>query len=150
MPLSPPPPPPGLVYPTDSEFISRLKELEKNQQEESIPLIPTTPQELEDMLRLCCYTPLNLPRQVQNCATWSKIQIKTLLRLQTLLKLLQIQNQHITAATVNTDILQLVLMLLFLPLLLLQYLRNTHGRHGRVCVCVCVCVCVLSGPAWSP
>lgn len=56
--------PAGLVYPTDSTFISRLKELENNQREESIPLIPTTPQELEDMLKLCCYTPLKLPRQV--------------------------------------------------------------------------------------
>ncbi|XP_069006811.1 monoacylglycerol lipase abhd6-A-like isoform X1 [Embiotoca jacksoni] len=56
--------PAGLVYPTDSEFISRLRELEKNPQEESIPLIPTTPQELTDMLRLCCHTPINFPRQV--------------------------------------------------------------------------------------
>lgn len=57
--------PAGLVYPTDSKFISRLKELEQNlHEQESIPLIPTTPEELEDMLRLCCYTPLKLPRQV--------------------------------------------------------------------------------------
>ncbi|XP_040888860.1 monoacylglycerol lipase abhd6-A-like [Toxotes jaculatrix] len=56
--------PAGLVYPTDSEFIVRLRELENNQDEGSIPLIPTTPQELENMLRLCCHTPLNLPRQV--------------------------------------------------------------------------------------
>lgn len=56
--------PAGLIYPTDSEFISRLREMEKTQQEDSIPLIPSTPQELDDMLRLCCYTPLNLPRQV--------------------------------------------------------------------------------------
>ncbi|XP_070758312.1 monoacylglycerol lipase abhd6-A-like [Enoplosus armatus] len=62
--------PAGLVYPTESKFIIRLREMEKSrqeeksQQEESIPLIPSTPQELEDMLRLCCYTPLNLPRQV--------------------------------------------------------------------------------------
>lgn len=32
--------------------------------EESIPLIPSTPQELEDMLKLCCHTPPKLPRQV--------------------------------------------------------------------------------------
>ncbi|XP_042365817.1 monoacylglycerol lipase abhd6-B-like [Plectropomus leopardus] len=56
--------PAGLVYPTDSEFISRLREMEKTQQEDSIPLIPSTPQELEDMLKLCCFTPLNLPKQV--------------------------------------------------------------------------------------
>ncbi|XP_035518235.1 monoacylglycerol lipase abhd6-A-like [Morone saxatilis] len=56
--------PAGLVYPTDSEFISHLRELEKTEMKDSIPLIPTTHQELEDMLKLCCYTPLNLPRQV--------------------------------------------------------------------------------------
>ncbi|CAI5687177.1 unnamed protein product [Oreochromis niloticus] len=56
--------PAGLVYPTDSEFISRLRELEKGEKDESIPLVPTTIQELKDMLRLCCYTPPKLPRQV--------------------------------------------------------------------------------------
>lgn len=69
--------PPGLVYPTESAFISRLREMEKTQQEDSIPLIPSTPQELEDMLRLCCYTPLKLPRQVHSWAAWSYIHIKT-------------------------------------------------------------------------
>ncbi|XP_037611697.1 monoacylglycerol lipase ABHD6-like [Sebastes umbrosus] len=54
--------PGGLVYPTDSEFISRLKEIQKTQQVESIPLIPYTPQEMEGMLKLCCYNPPNLPR----------------------------------------------------------------------------------------
>ncbi|XP_028261958.1 monoacylglycerol lipase abhd6-A-like [Parambassis ranga] len=61
--------PAGLVYPKESEFIVRLREMEKkkqenNQQEESIMLIPTTLQELDDMLRLCCHNPLNLPQQV--------------------------------------------------------------------------------------
>lgn len=57
--------PAGLVYPTDSEFINRLRELEKGEKDDSIPLIPTTLQELDDMLRLCCHTPLNLPQQVK-------------------------------------------------------------------------------------
>uniref|UniRef100_A0A3P8U7B9 Abhydrolase domain containing 6, acylglycerol lipase n=1 Tax=Amphiprion percula TaxID=161767 RepID=A0A3P8U7B9_AMPPE len=57
--------PAGLVYPTDSKFVTRLRELEKNPDEnESIPLIPRTPEELNDMLRLCCHTKLNLPRQM--------------------------------------------------------------------------------------
>ncbi|XP_029287745.1 monoacylglycerol lipase abhd6-A-like [Cottoperca gobio] len=56
--------PAGLVYPTESEFIVRLREMEKTQLEESIPLIPSTPKELDAMLKLCCYTPLNLPRQI--------------------------------------------------------------------------------------
>ncbi|XP_061543124.1 monoacylglycerol lipase abhd6-B-like [Phycodurus eques] len=56
--------PSGLVYPTDSEFIVRLRELEKNPEESSIPLIPSSAQELEDMLRLCCHKPPKLPRQM--------------------------------------------------------------------------------------
>ncbi|TNN38314.1 Monoacylglycerol lipase abhd6-A [Liparis tanakae] len=56
--------PAGLVYPTETEFIRRLRELEKTREAESIPLIPSTPQELEDMLKLCCHNPLNLPRQI--------------------------------------------------------------------------------------
>ncbi|XP_028302156.1 monoacylglycerol lipase abhd6-B-like [Gouania willdenowi] len=56
--------PAGLDYPKESKFISRLKELEENPQEnESIPLIPTTVQELEDMLSLCCHAPMKFPRQ---------------------------------------------------------------------------------------
>ncbi|XP_040060906.2 monoacylglycerol lipase abhd6-A isoform X1 [Gasterosteus aculeatus] len=56
--------PAGLVYPTETEFIRRLRELENTPQVESIPLIPSTPQELDDMLKLCCYTPPKLHRQV--------------------------------------------------------------------------------------
>ncbi|XP_010755235.2 monoacylglycerol lipase abhd6-A [Larimichthys crocea] len=56
--------PAGLVYPKDSEFISRLKKLENSPQEESIPLIPTTLQELEDMLSLCLCNSLSFPRPV--------------------------------------------------------------------------------------
>ncbi|MEQ2162401.1 hypothetical protein GOODEAATRI_019376 [Goodea atripinnis] len=59
--------PAGLVYPTESEFISRLKKLEENnEQKESIPLIPSTLKELDAMLKLCCHNPPNLPRQVQD------------------------------------------------------------------------------------
>uniref|UniRef100_A0A3Q1EKC9 Abhydrolase domain containing 6 n=1 Tax=Acanthochromis polyacanthus TaxID=80966 RepID=A0A3Q1EKC9_9TELE len=57
--------PAGLVYPTDSKFVTRMRELEKNPDEnEPIPLIPKTPEELDAMLRLCCHVDLNLPRQV--------------------------------------------------------------------------------------
>ncbi|XP_049588955.1 monoacylglycerol lipase abhd6-A [Syngnathus scovelli] len=56
--------PSGLVYPTESEFITHLKELEKNPEGSSIPLIPSCLQELEDMFRLCCHKPIKMPRQV--------------------------------------------------------------------------------------
>ncbi|XP_077429846.1 monoacylglycerol lipase abhd6-A-like [Vanacampus margaritifer] len=56
--------PSGLVYPTETKFITRLREMEKNPEGSSIPLIPSTPRELEDMLRLCCHKTPKIPRQV--------------------------------------------------------------------------------------
>ncbi|XP_026204239.1 monoacylglycerol lipase abhd6-B [Anabas testudineus] len=56
--------PAGLVYPKDSEFVKRLRELEKTKEEDAIPLIPTNIQQLDYMLRLCCHNPLNLHRQI--------------------------------------------------------------------------------------
>ncbi|XP_069372725.1 monoacylglycerol lipase abhd6-A [Paralichthys olivaceus] len=56
--------PAGLDSPKDSEFITHMKELEASQKEESIILIPNTLQEMRNMLRLSCHTPLNLNRQV--------------------------------------------------------------------------------------
>nr|XP_020466800.1 monoacylglycerol lipase ABHD6 [Monopterus albus] len=49
----------GLVYPTDSKFIRRLKEIDEGHGGNSVPLIPTTVQEMEDMAKLCYY---NLPK----------------------------------------------------------------------------------------
>lgn len=63
--------PSGLDPPADSDFVRRLKELNESGQEDSIALIPTTQEELESMLKLCCYTPPNLPRQVQDCVSRS-------------------------------------------------------------------------------
>lgn len=125
--LRPPLCPPGLVYPTDSEFISRLRELEKNdKQGEQIPLIPSTVKELEDMLKLCCFTPINLPRPVQ-------IQIKSLYRLHT--TSYTVHYKDTSAATcAYTSILQRVL--------LLQYFGNTDWHS---CVCVCVCCQAIRG-----
>uniref|UniRef100_A0A3Q2D0X2 AB hydrolase-1 domain-containing protein n=1 Tax=Cyprinodon variegatus TaxID=28743 RepID=A0A3Q2D0X2_CYPVA len=53
-----------LVYPTESKFISRLREMEKTNKQESIPLIPSTLHELDTMMKLCCHNPPNLPRQI--------------------------------------------------------------------------------------
>lgn len=59
---------PGLVSPQETSFIHRLKNLEQSQQEEQIALIPSTIQELEEMLALCCYNRPRLPRQVLSWA----------------------------------------------------------------------------------
>ncbi|XP_071373838.1 monoacylglycerol lipase abhd6-A-like [Centroberyx affinis] len=56
--------PAGLVCPIDSVFVSRLKELERSEQKELIPLIPSTPQEMEAMLQLCSYVRFKIPQQI--------------------------------------------------------------------------------------
>lgn len=72
--------PAGLIFPRDSGFVSRLREIEQKRQKEmeqsglremehsrspeSVALIPSTLEELDDMLRLCCYKPLHLPKQI--------------------------------------------------------------------------------------
>uniref|UniRef100_A0AAV2MIW6 AB hydrolase-1 domain-containing protein n=1 Tax=Knipowitschia caucasica TaxID=637954 RepID=A0AAV2MIW6_KNICA len=80
--------PAGLESPEDTEFVKRLKvlEVQKNQNqdqrpkqdqdedqdqrpkqeqsEESIALIPSSVPQLQEMLNLCCYKPLQLPQQM--------------------------------------------------------------------------------------
>lgn len=47
--------------------MSHLRNMEQSQQEEQIALIPSSIQELEEMLGLCCYKRPRLPRQVLTC-----------------------------------------------------------------------------------
>ncbi len=54
----------GLQYPTESKFVQRLRELEKTQNRDEIPLIPSTPEEMEEMLKLCSYVRFKIPKQV--------------------------------------------------------------------------------------
>uniref|UniRef100_A0A671MBT1 Monoacylglycerol lipase ABHD6-like n=1 Tax=Sinocyclocheilus anshuiensis TaxID=1608454 RepID=A0A671MBT1_9TELE len=56
--------PAGLQYPTESKFVQRLRELEKTQNSDGIPLIPSTPEEMEEMLKLCSYVRFKIPKQV--------------------------------------------------------------------------------------
>ncbi|XP_077060281.1 monoacylglycerol lipase ABHD6 [Siphateles boraxobius] len=56
--------PAGLQYPTESKFVQRLRELETSQDSEGIPLIPSTPEEMEDMLRLCSFVRFKIPKQI--------------------------------------------------------------------------------------
>ncbi|XP_068605001.1 monoacylglycerol lipase abhd6-B [Brachionichthys hirsutus] len=55
--------PSGLNYPTETNFIRQVRELE-NSPEKPNPLIPSNIQGLEDMLRLCYHNPPKLSRQV--------------------------------------------------------------------------------------
>ncbi|XP_046882113.1 monoacylglycerol lipase ABHD6 [Hypomesus transpacificus] len=56
--------PAGLEYPNESRFVARLRELEKNQNSQDIPLIPSTPEEMEEMLRLCSFVRFKIPQQI--------------------------------------------------------------------------------------
>ncbi|XP_036390173.1 monoacylglycerol lipase ABHD6b [Megalops cyprinoides] len=56
--------PAGLRSPNDSPFVKQLQALERAQSTHGIPLIPSTPQEMEDMLRLCSYVRFKIPQQI--------------------------------------------------------------------------------------
>ncbi|KAK1799845.1 hypothetical protein P4O66_006372 [Electrophorus voltai] len=56
--------PAGLKYPEDSTFVKRLRDIEKTKDVHSIPLIPTTPEEMEEMLKLCSFVRFKIPQQV--------------------------------------------------------------------------------------
>lgn len=57
--------PAGLQYSTDNQFVQRLKELQDSAAVEKIPLIPSTPEEMSEMLQLCSYVRFKVPQQVQ-------------------------------------------------------------------------------------
>ncbi|TRY66796.1 hypothetical protein DNTS_009585 [Danionella cerebrum] len=56
--------PAGLEYPTESRFVQGLRELEKSNDPDQIPLIPSTPEQMEEMLKLCSYVRFKIPKQI--------------------------------------------------------------------------------------
>lgn len=59
---------PGLICPTESKFMVDFRESQERQQTDSIALIPSTLQELGNLLKLGCYKPATLPKQVSYTA----------------------------------------------------------------------------------
>jgi len=57
---------PGLPSFTDSKFVKMLRELKDSERTDRIPLIPSTPEEMADMLKLCSYVRFKVPQQVRN------------------------------------------------------------------------------------
>ncbi|XP_019508317.1 PREDICTED: monoacylglycerol lipase ABHD6 [Hipposideros armiger] len=55
--------PTGLQYPRDTQFMQRLRELKDSAAVEKIPLIPSTPEEMSEMLQLCSYVRFKVPQQ---------------------------------------------------------------------------------------
>uniref|UniRef100_A0A8C9A7C8 Monoacylglycerol lipase ABHD6 n=1 Tax=Prolemur simus TaxID=1328070 RepID=A0A8C9A7C8_PROSS len=56
--------PAGLQYSSDNQFVQRLKELQDSAAVEKIPLIPSTPEEMSEMLQLCSYVRFKVPQQI--------------------------------------------------------------------------------------
>nr|XP_046220190.1 monoacylglycerol lipase ABHD6b isoform X1 [Oncorhynchus gorbuscha] len=56
--------PAGIRYPCETKFDNHLQDLEHSHYTLSIPLIPSTPEEMEDMLRLCSHVRFKIPQQI--------------------------------------------------------------------------------------
>ncbi|XP_036993262.1 monoacylglycerol lipase ABHD6 isoform X2 [Artibeus jamaicensis] len=56
--------PAGLKYSSDNQFIQGLKEMQDLASAEKIPLIPTTPEEMSELLQLCSYVRFKVPKQI--------------------------------------------------------------------------------------
>jgi len=56
----------GLPSTTDSKFVKQLRELQESKCIDRIPLIPSTPEEMADMLKLCSYVRFKVPQQVRS------------------------------------------------------------------------------------
>ncbi|XP_062825910.1 monoacylglycerol lipase ABHD6 [Anolis carolinensis] len=56
--------PAGLPQTTESKFVKQLQELKASQNIDRIPLIPSTPEEMAEMLKLCSYVRFKVPQQI--------------------------------------------------------------------------------------
>lgn len=57
--------PAGIRHPCETKFDNHLQDLEHSNYTLNIPLIPTTPEEMEDMFRLCSHVRFKIPQQVR-------------------------------------------------------------------------------------
>lgn len=58
--------PAGIRHPCETKFDNHLQDLEHSNYTLNIPLIPTTPEEMEDMFRLCSHVRFKIPQQVSS------------------------------------------------------------------------------------
>lgn len=54
----------GIRHPQETKFDNHLQDLMLSNYTLNIPLIPTTPEEMEDMFRLCSHVRFKIPQQV--------------------------------------------------------------------------------------
>lgn len=56
----------GIRHPCETKFDNHLQDLKHSNYTLNIPLIPTTPEEMEDMFRLCSHVRFKIPQQVRS------------------------------------------------------------------------------------
>ncbi|KAA8590923.1 hypothetical protein FQN60_001866 [Etheostoma spectabile] len=56
--------PDGIRHPCETKFDNHLQDLKHSNYTLNIPLIPTTPEEMEDMFRLCSHVRFKIPQQI--------------------------------------------------------------------------------------
>lgn len=56
--------PAGIRHPNETKFDNHLQDLMDSDYTLNIPLIPTTPEEMEEMFRLCSHVRFKIPQQV--------------------------------------------------------------------------------------
>lgn len=56
--------PSGLKNPNKSKFDSQMDDVEQSQYRLNIPLIPSSPEEMEEMLKLCSHVRFRVPQQI--------------------------------------------------------------------------------------
>lgn len=74
---------PGLKYPCMTKFDNQMHELQNSEYTLSIPLIPGTPEEMEDMLKLCSHVRFRVPQQVRATVWTSVVLVKVCFTLYT-------------------------------------------------------------------
>lgn len=55
----------GIRHPCETKFDNHVQDLEHSNYTLNIPLIPTTPEEMEDMFKLCSHVRFKIPQQVR-------------------------------------------------------------------------------------
>lgn len=55
----------GIRHPCETKFDNHLQDQEHSNYTLNIPLIPTTPEEMEDMFKLCSHVRFKIPQQVR-------------------------------------------------------------------------------------
>lgn len=70
--------PAGIRHPCETKFDNHLQDLEHSNYTLNIPLIPTTPEEMEDMFRLCSHVRFKIPQQVRSTLENERIMDFTL------------------------------------------------------------------------